>query len=133
MIEAIGAILSRNRGQRKETMAKQGRCRTGKDVVKVLENGSSVAVHAESHVAWILLVGGNNFFPGRRAISTSLSGERAKADAGELLLRNAVNSPRLFFVRFSNTKKKLASFAPSCVLIYFSSFISSPNNKILVK
>lgn len=106
MIEAIGAILSRNRGQRKETMAKQGRCRTGKDVVKVLENGSSVAVHAESHVAWILLVGGNNFFPGGRAISTSLSGERAKADAGELLLRNAVNSPRLFFVRFSNTKKK---------------------------
>lgn len=55
MIEAIGAILSRNRGQTKEERGKQGRCRTGKDVVKVLENGSSVAVHAESHVAWILL------------------------------------------------------------------------------
>lgn len=55
VIEAIGAILSRNRGQTKEERGKQGRCRTGKDVVKVLENGSSVAVHAESHVAWILL------------------------------------------------------------------------------
>lgn len=28
----------------------------------MLENGSSVADHAESHVQWILLVGGNNFF-----------------------------------------------------------------------
>jgi len=28
--------------------------RRGKDAVKVLENGSSVADHAESHVRWIL-------------------------------------------------------------------------------
>lgn len=57
---AIGVILSRNRGE-----PKRNERRTGKDVVKVLANDSSVAVHAESHVAWILLVGGNNFFSGR--------------------------------------------------------------------
>lgn len=44
----IDGILSRNRSERKEVKEIVW-SRTGKDVVKVLENGSSVAVRAESH------------------------------------------------------------------------------------
>lgn len=90
---------------------------TGKDVVKALENGSSVAVHAESHVPWILLVGGNNFFSNGRAISASLSGERANP-SGELPRRNVAHSRRLFLDRSCN--KKSLSFFSTLPVFYFA-------------
>lgn len=94
-------------------MYEPGETRGGKDVVKVLENGSSVADHAESHVQWILLVGGNNFFrTDVRFRRPFLAGEPRGYD--ELLSRNAPHSGQLSCSSWTKkTKQKKGYFLES--------------------
>lgn len=81
----------------------------GKDVVKVLENGLSVADHAESHVQWILLVGGNNFFrTDVRFRRPFLAGE-PKGATMNYSTRNSPHSGRLSGRSWKKGEKKIFS------------------------
>lgn len=70
----------------------------------MLENGSSVADYAESHVQWILLVGGNNFFRTNVRFRRPFLAGKPRGAHDELLSRNALHLGRLSTVARKKAK-----------------------------